>query len=674
VQDQEFEAIAARLWEHRGKALVVCGAEDLQAQTLCNALNEILGSYGETIDLGQPAHHLGGNESELSTLMDEIASGRIDALFIDGLNPVLDFPGGSDLPAGLESLPLVVSFAPYEDETSVHADFICPDHHYLESWSDSENTKGIISFTQPIVAPLGSTRQVEESLAAWTTGSVVVARDQLLARSGGNPSRFDQLLHDGFVVREARGNAGTFRPGAIRGASDAPQHSIELVLYTKAGMPSSSHAYNPWLHELPDPVTKAVWDNYANLSPELAESLSVEDGDLVRVDAEGAGSIELPVLIQPGQHDGVVAVALAYGSVLSRRFEGVGPGWIERKPTVGSDGLVGTSATPLLALEDGRRKFSGRSVSISATGGQRALARTQDYHSIEVPEHLAPEGGLRRPNVPETTVAALLDPHSGDHAVQHHDGGSLWPVDHPYEGHHWGMVIDLTTCTGCSACVTSCQVENNVPVVGKDEVRRNREMHWLRIDRYYSGTGADVDVAHQPMMCHHCDNAPCETVCPVLATVHSDEGLNQQTYNRCVGTRYCMNNCPYKVRRFNWFEYAHEDAHENLALNPDVTIRSRGIMEKCSFCVQRIQEAKVVARQRGRGVIDGDIRTACQQSCPAQAIAFGDMNDPESAVSRAIGSGRHFRVLEEIGVQPSVGYASLVRNRPKDNESPHHGE
>ncbi len=529
-------------------------------------------------------------------------------------------------------------------------------------------------YTLSLHDALPISRQVEESLAAWTTGTVVSARDQVLARSGGNPSRFDQLLHDGFEVRETRGNPGTFRPGVLRGASDAPAHEIELVLYNKIAMPSSSQAFNPWLHELPDPVTKAVWDNYANLSPELAARLSVQDGDLVRVDAEGAGSIELPVLVQPGQHDGVVAVALAYGSVLSRRFEGIGPGWIERKPTVGSNGLIGTSATPLLALEDGRRRFSGRAVSITATGGRRELARTQDYHFIEVPEHLAPEGGLRRPNIEETTVAALLDPGSGDHAVQHHDGGSLWPVDHPYTGHHWGMVIDLTTCTGCSACVTSCQVENNVPVVGKDEVRRNREMHWLRIDRYYSGRGADVDVSHQPMMCHQCDNAPCETVCPVLATVHSSEGLNQQIYNRCVGTRYCMNNCPYKVRRFNWFEYAHEDEHQNLALNPDVTIRSRGIMEKCSFCAQRIQEAKIVARQRGRGVADGDIRTACQQSCPAQAITFGDTNDPESAVSRAMGSGRLFRVLEEIGVLPSIGYASLVRNRPEDHESPHHGE
>ncbi|RKZ16351.1 [Fe-S]-binding protein [bacterium] len=687
VDDAQIAAIAARLWEHRDQALVVCGADDLAAQTLCNAANELLGAYGKCLDLAQPAHHAGSSETELSLLLDEIAAGRIDALFVDGLNPVLDLPAGAALAQRLDAMQLVVSFSPYEDETSAHADFICPDHHYLESWSDNDNITGLMSYTQPIVAPMGATRQLEESLSMWTTGAVVPVRDQVLASSGGDVRRFDKLLHDGFEMRDVRQNAGNFRPDGVHAASDPDASGLQLVLYSKVAIPSSAHAFNPWLHELPDPVTKSVWDNYASLSPATAERLSLQDGDVVRVALGQDAAVEVPVLIQPGQHDSAVAVALGYGSVLSRRFEGVGPGWIERKPTVGSDGLVGASATAVLAFEGGRRKFAGRSVTVEATGARRELARTQDYHSLDVPPHLAPEGGERRPNVQETTVAALMDPHFGEHAIEHHDGGNMWPVDHPYEGHHWGMVIDLTLCTGCSACVTSCQVENNVPVVGKDEVRRNREMHWLRIDRYFvdrdpataggdrsNGTGnGDVDVSHQPMMCHHCDNAPCETVCPVLATVHSDEGLNQQVYNRCVGTRYCMNNCPYKVRRFNWFEYAHEDEHENLAMNPDVTIRSRGIMEKCSFCAQRIQEAKIVARQQRRPVADGDIRMACQQSCAAQAISFGDMNDPESAVARARDSRRHFQVLAEIGVQPSVGYTSLVRNRPTDHEGPQHG-
>jgi len=672
VDDSRLQAIAARLWNHRGAALVVCGAEDLSAQLLCNALNQMLGSYGRTVDLSQPRTVFPDDEGELDSLLDEIAAGRVDALFIDGLNPVLDFPGGPDLAEKLDALPLVVHFGPYEDETAEHANLVCPDHHFLEAWSDSMPVAGITSFTQPLISPLGSTRPVVESLTVWTTGTLIGAREQLLARYGGDESHFHRLLSDGFEIHEARPKPGSYRPEALQSVQSASRHPLELVLYTKVAMPSSAHAFNPWLHELPDPVTKIVWDNTASLSPELARSLSVGDGDVVRISVEGEGSIELPVLVQPGQHDSVVAVALGYGSTLSRRFAEVGPDWLEEKPTLGTDGLVGVCATPLLAFEEGRRRFSGRAITITATGEHRELARTQDYQSIDVPEHLAPEGIRRRPMIRETTVAALLHSGSEEHEKEHREGNGLWPDDHPYEGHHWGMVIDLTACTGCSACVTACQVENNVPVVGKDEVRRNREMHWIRIDRYYTGDGDDLEVAHQPMMCHQCDNAPCETVCPVLATVHSDEGLNEQVYNRCIGTRYCMNNCPYKVRRFNWFEYAHEDAYENLTLNPEVTVRSRGIMEKCSFCVQRIQEAKVIARQEGREVRDGDIRTACQQSCPAQAIVFGDTNDPESAVSRAIGSRRHYRVLEEIGIRPSVGYASLVRNRPEEPEGRHH--
>jgi molybdopterin-containing oxidoreductase family iron-sulfur binding subunit len=302
-------------------------------------------------------------------------------------------------------------------------------------------------------------------------------------------------------------------------------------------------------------------------------------------------------------------------------------------------------------------------VQLAKTGRHRSLATTQEHHSLELPVNTAPHGAPVRNIVQETTLAEFAkDPHSGAPHAHHAAAGELWPADHPPGDEKWGLVIDLNACTGCSACVVACQVENNIPAVGRDEVVRQREMHWLRIDRYYAGDGDDVRVAHQPMLCQHCDNAPCETVCPVLATVHSEDGLNQQAYNRCVGTRYCANNCPYKVRRFNWFDYPHDDALENLALNPDVTVRMRGIMEKCSLCVQRIQEGRLEARRLGIPLADGAIQTACQQSCPAQAITFGNLRDATSAVATARGSARSFRVLEDIGVEPAVAYLRIVRN------------
>jgi molybdopterin-containing oxidoreductase family iron-sulfur binding subunit len=454
--------------------------------------------------------------------------------------------------------------------------------------------------------------------------------------------------------------------------ASGPGAPFELVLYPTVGMLDGRPAHNAWLHELPDPVTKITWDNYASVSPATATQLGIVDGDVVRVAAagtetatpSGAGvaaalgaTLELPVFVQPGQHDRVVAIPLGYGRAGTDRFARIGPPWIEARPLVG---LVGANAAPFVASVDGERRYTGRAVIITKLGRTHELASTQLHYSLAIPATPMPANGAEpAPIVQEVTLAELTSRATAPTPVE--PVAELWTADHPHPGHRWGMTIDLTSCTGCSACVVACQVENNIPVVGQDEVRRKREMHWIRIDRYYSGADEEPDVVHQPMLCQHCEHAPCETVCPVLATVHSDEGLNEQIYNRCVGTRYCANNCPYKVRRFNWFDYPREDRLQNLVLNPNVTVRSRGVMEKCSFCVQRIEEAKIEARRTGEPVADGAVVTACQQVCPAQAIVFGDLNDPKSRVAALTKSGRAYRVLEELNTQPAVRYLNLVR-------------
>ena len=367
-----------------------------------------------------------------------------------------------------------------------------------------------------------------------------------------------------------------------------------------------------------------------------------------------------------------MVAALGYGRAGTERFHEIGPDWLEKKDTVKKGETVGSSVSSMISF-DNTFHYSGLPVKIHKTGKRWDLALTQTYNTLKNPENTSPTSMPVRPFVQETTFNEFQkNPSAGSH--HGHPITTLWEDDHTYEGHHWGMAIDLSSCTGCSSCIVGCQVENNVPVVGKDEVLRKRDMAWLRMDRYYSGDGEDVDVSFQAMMCQHCDNAPCEPVCPVLATVHSSEGLNQQIYNRCVGTRFCANNCPYKVRRFNWFDYAHNDVMENMVLNPDVTVRSRGVMEKCSMCVQRIQEAKFEAKRLGLPLKDGDIKMACEQSCPADAIVFGDLNDPESRISKLTKDPRQYKVLEELNAVPTVSYLTNVRNRKSgDDTGANHG-
>ena len=629
--------LAGRLLRARGRSLVVCGVNDPDTQMLVNRINHLLGNYGSTLDIERPSRQRLGNDRELARLLDEIKAGQVGALFLDGVNPMAELPE----PPALERVGLVVSFAGSLDETAARAHYVCPDHHYLESWADAEPIAGLISLTQPALRPIGSTRAVVESLAAWS-GRPAKAYDLLRARYAEN---WEQSVQAGYI------EAAHSRPlpsAAVRMSAPGRERKpavdgFTLVLHPSIPMLDGRHACNPWLHELPDPITKITWDNCASLSPAAAASLGVTAGDIVRIE-----DMELPAVIQPGQHDKVIAVALGYGRKASERFADLGPHWIGRQPTVNSKGRIGENAAPMLALRDGALRYERAGVRIAKTGRRIELAATQTHHTLE-------------------GRAIVQETHPGEPAEREEPHAELWPADHPTRGHRWAMAVDLNACTGCAACVLACQVENNTPVVGKDEVRRRREMHWIRIDRYYSGSPDEVEVAHQPMMCQQCEHAPCETVCPTLATVHSDEGLNQQVYNRCVGTRYCANNCPYKTRRFNWFDYPRQDRLVNLVLNPDVTVRSRGVMEKCTFCVQRIQEAKIESKHTGVPLGDGDIRTACQQSCPAGAIVFGDLNDPASRVARLSRDGRQYRVLEELNVGPSVHYLKIVRQEDKQN-------
>jgi molybdopterin-containing oxidoreductase family iron-sulfur binding subunit len=684
-----LDELADRLWKARGRSLVVCGRQDVPAQVLVNFLNHLLGNYGATLDLTQPSLQRQGSDADLEVLLRDLEAGKVSALFLYGVNPLCELPGGTDLLAALKRVPLVVGFAERVDESAALAHVVCPDHHFLESWGDAEAVSGVVGLFQPTIQPLGNTRSVLESLAVWT-GKPKAAYDILrenweaaiFPRQRGEPSFqafWDRSVQNGVAeVAPTRTPVKPFQLTAVSPVVHAdrlPAGTLALVLYPKVGILDGRNAHNAWLQELPDPISKVAWDNYACLSPAAAAGQGVGEGDIIRIEAgEGAGkagSLELPVHLQPGQHDAVVAVALGYGRKVTARFAMVGPQWLLARPGVGEGGLVGKNAAPLLHFQGSTLRYTRMNVRLTKTGGKHPLACTQDHHRITAPRDLPLVGGEPRPVVREITLpvlqAPVTRPAEGRLAAQ-----DLWPPDHPTPVHRWAMAIDLSACTGCSACVIGCQAENNIPVVGKDEVLRHREMHWLRIDRYYAGED-EVDVIHQPMLCQQCDNAPCETVCPVLATVHSQEGLNQQVYNRCVGTRYCANNCPYKTRRFNWFNYARDDRLQDLVLNPDVTVRSRGIMEKCTFCVQRIQAAKIEAKQRGELLRDGSIQPACQQSCPARAIAFGDLNDLKSQIAQWMRSPRRYGVLEELNFRPAVGYLEVVRNRPETKGRGHHG-
>lgn len=671
--EKAIAIVAKELLASKGRSLVLCGSNDVSTQILVNAINSLLENYGRTIDLDNPSYQFAGNDSEYVAFIEELKRGEVGAVFFLNANPAYDYFNAKSFSDALSKVALRVSFADRAEETASLCQVIAPNHHYLESWGDANPVEGYYTIMQPTINPVQNTRAAEEGFLNWADAPVKSYYEyvqnnwtkNILPRFG---SSWKDLLQKGSVYSVPRPtNAYAFRydlnavsqsiVARSQTLTSKGEDQLELSLYENAAIGDGKAANNPWLQELPEPVSKVTWDNFVAIAPKHAEKLGIKEFDLVEVKA-GNYSVTLPALLQPGQAVGTVSIALGYGRTKAGQ---AGSG-------------VGQNAYPFQNFKNGT--IQGVSlVRISKVGGRYELAQTQTHYSIE-----------GRNIVRETTLKEYLkDPNAGT-GHRFENKVDLWK-DYDRPGHKWVMAIDLNACTGCGACVVACNAENNVPVVGRDEVRRRREMHWLRIDRYYAfeenGKSVteeneikhlenmdNVSVVYQPMMCQHCDHAPCETVCPVLATVHSSEGLNQMAYNRCVGTRYCANNCPYKVRRFNWFNYWNDSKFDNylnneftqLALNPDVTPRSRGVMEKCSMCVQRIQAGKLQAKIEKRPLQDGDIKMACQQTCPTNAIIFGDGNDPNSEVSKALKSERTYYVLEEISTKPGIGYQTKVRN------------
>ena len=671
--DKAILLAAKELSSAKGKAVVICGSNDVSIQTLVNAINSLLGSYGTTIDLDNASYQYSGNDTEFVEFINEMKRGEVDAVFFINSNPVYDYVNTKEFTDALSKVKLRVSFADREDETATLCQIIAPAHHYLESWGDSNPVEGYFTVVQPTINPVNNTRYAEEGLLIWSDNAVkdyyqYIQNNWAKTVLPASVSTWKQLLQKGSVSVAAKPAAAysfskdlnAISQAIVNGSNSLVKggdNAVELHLYESVAIGDGKAANNPWLQELPDPVSKVTWDNYAAIAPKYAEKLGIAEYDMVEVKT-AKYSVTLPVLLQPGQAVGTVSIAIGYGRTKA------GKAAVE----------VGQNAYPFISYANGTFQ-TNTAATISKVSGRYELAQTQTHHSIE-----------GRDIIRETTLKDYLtDPFSGT-GKGHAKNYDLWDR-YAQPGHNWVMAIDLNACTGCGACIVACNAENNIPVVGRDEVRRRREMHWIRIDRYYTFQEGEekvteeneikqlenmdnVSVIHQPMMCQHCEHAPCETVCPVIATMHSSEGLNHMAYNRCIGTRYCANNCPYKVRRFNWFNYWNDSRFDNymnneftqLVLNPDVTARSRGVMEKCSMCIQRIQAGKLQAKLEKRPVKDGDIKVACQQTCPTNAIIFGDGNDPESEVSKALKSERTYYVLEEINTIPGVGYQTKVRN------------
>jgi molybdopterin-containing oxidoreductase family iron-sulfur binding subunit len=707
------EKVAADLNKNKGKGLVVCGSNDKNVQVVVNAINQAIGAFGSSIDWKRPVNYRKGIDADMTALVESMEAGQVGTLMIYGANPVYNYHDAARFTAALKKVKVTISFNERMDETTEHCQFIAPSHHYLESWGDANPKANVICFQQPTIHPLFKTRPFQTSLLKWSgndTDYDVYFKNYWNGQPGGEAA-FNEGLQNGLREEAAEGKGpGNYSAAALASATTAIQGyksvtGIEVALYQKASIGSGVGATNPWLQELPDGISKATWDNYALMSMPMAKELLGLDlmhgsekainnyefypqKPVVKITL-GKKEIELPVLIVPGMQSNTIAIAVGYGRGEKLGMTAAG---------VGQNAYVFTSY-------DGSTVSYQGVVTVADAGRQHKVATTQIHGTYDD----------RTEVVRETTLATLVKyPNNisdyrkhleetygkGTDTTDFRKNGTLYG-EHAQPGIKWGMNIDMNACYGCGSCVVACNAENNVPVVGKSEVLRYHDMHWLRIDRYFVSDATNPDqlkgVVFQPMMCQHCDNAPCENVCPVAATNHSAEGVNQMTYNRCIGTRYCANNCPFKVRRFNWADYTGADSFPNnrdqqmvgkldpvveqmnddltrMVLNPDVTVRSRGVIEKCSFCFQRLQAAKLEAKKQDRPLADGDAKTACQTACSANAIVFGNVRDKESEIAqvRANNASRSYYVLEQLHVLPNVSYLAKVRNTDEVIESESH--
>ncbi|MDZ7801577.1 MAG: TAT-variant-translocated molybdopterin oxidoreductase [Trueperaceae bacterium] len=637
------DALVEDLEANRGRSLVVAGQDQpAEVHALALAMNEALDAVGRTVSLREPVEMRPESHAEsLGELVDAMNAGEVERLVILGANPVYTAPAALDFAAALRRVGTSLHMGLYRDETGSATTWHVPEAHHLETWSDARAFDGTANVMQPLIQPFYGGRAPHELLSLLSGAPDASAHDLVREtwrqRVDGDFEGFwRDTVHRG-TVRDSAASEVDASLGSLDLSLPPRSDELTLVLRPDPSLGDGRWSNNGWLQELPKPFTKLTWDNAALLSAATAESLGVRNEDLLDLEVEGR-SVTAPVWILPGQADGVVVLHLGYGREAAGR---VGDG-------------VGVDAYRLMGRTPGPAP-----VRAAKARGRQELASTQLHAALDGTaerRHIVRHGTLQ-------DLQAEPDHPSFVHPVEHHE--SDLRNDYVYESYAWGMVIDMSVCTGCNACVTACQAENNVPIVGKDQVRIGREMHWIRVDGYFAGGVDDPDFYHMPMACQHCERAPCEPVCPVGATVHDSEGLNVMVYNRCVGTRYCSNNCPYKVRRFNYLQYAELEGNAtelSLANNPDVTVRSRGVMEKCTYCTQRISRARVDANAEDRAIRDGEIVTACQAACPSEAIVFGDTNDPESRVTATKRSVLNYAVLEELNTVPRTTYLAHVRN------------